>query len=98
MPLPIRVHAVTLFRLAMLVLAALILFHWKLGPVVVSFGSRGSLLAGHGIHAGDPVALIPSLAALPLRRIRALRLDRRLGVRRPLSPNPARRAADQSAA
>lgn len=95
MPLPVRDTALTAFRLAMLVLAALILFHWKLGPVVVSFGSRGSLLAGHGIHAGDPVALVPSLAALPLRRIRALRLDRRLGVRRPLSPNPARRTTDR---
>ncbi len=95
MPLSVRDLVITGFRLAMLALAAMILFYWKLGPVVVRFGSPGSLLAGHGIHAGDPIALVPSLAALPLGRIRALRLDRRLGVRRPLSPNPARRATDR---
>lgn len=74
-------------RPLLLLLVALILFHWRLGPVVLE------LTASHGVHLGDLLAAVPALAAVtPHRR---LRLDRRLGVAKPLSPNPGRRASDR---
>lgn len=75
-------------RPLLLLVVSLILFHWRIGPVVLN------LTATHGVHAGDLLAGLPALAAvLPHRR---LRLDRRLGVVRPLSPNPMRRASDRA--
>ena len=75
-------------RPLLLLLVALILFHWRLGPVVLE------LTATHGVHLGDLLAAAPALAAVvPHRR---LRLDRRLGVVKTLSPNPGRRASDRA--
>ena len=74
-------------RAALLVLGALIVFHWKIGPVVLT------LTSSHGVHLGDALAALPALAAvLPHRR---LRLDRRQGIVTPISPNPGRRASDR---
>ena len=74
-------------RPLLLLLVALVLFHWRIGPVVLE------LTATHGVHAGDLLAGLPALmAVLPHRR---MRLDRRVGVKRPLSPNPMRRASDR---
>ncbi len=74
-------------RPLLLLLVALVLFHWRIGPVVLSLTST------HGVHAGDLLAGLPTLmAVLPHRR---LRLDRRVGVQRPVSPNPMRRASDR---
>ncbi len=73
-------------RPLLLLLVALLLFHWRIGPVVLR------LTATHGVHAGDLLAGLPALmAVLPHRR---LRLDRRVGVKAPVSPNPMRRASD----
>jgi hypothetical protein len=77
-------------RPLLLLLVALILFHWRIGPVVLE------VTAQHGLHLGDLLAAVPALAAVtPHRR---LRLDRRLGVVTPLSPNPGRRASDRAPA
>jgi hypothetical protein len=74
-------------RPLLLLLVALILFHWRIGPVLFL------VTPVHGVHLGDLLATVPALAAVaPHRR---LRLDRRLGVVKPLSPNPMRRAADR---
>ncbi len=81
----------TLLRVALLVLAGLIVFHWKIGPTVLSLPQSVRLFRGHGLHLGDPLAAVPALLALPRRR---LRLDRRVGIKTPLSPNPRRRADD----
>lgn len=84
---PLHAVATVGLRPLLLLLVALILFHWRIGPVVLT------LSATHGVHAGDLLAALPALAAvLPHRR---LRLDRRLGVVRPLTPNPMRRASDR---
>lgn len=73
-------------RPLLLVVVALVLFRLRIGPVVLT------LTDTHGIHLGDALAALPALGAvLPHRR---LRLDRRVGVVRPLTPNPMRRATD----
>ena len=75
-------------RPLLLLVVALVLFHWRIGPVVLT------LTATHGVHAGDLLAGLPALmAVLPHRR---MRLDRRVGVKKPLSPNPMRRASDRA--
>jgi hypothetical protein len=75
-------------RPLLLVVVALVLFHWRIGPVVLT------LTATHGVHLGDVLAGVPAvMAVLPHRR---MRLDRRVGVKRPLSPNPGRRASDRA--
>jgi hypothetical protein len=79
-------------RCALLVLAGLILFRWELGPTVYALPHSVRLFRGHGLHLGDPLAAVPALLALPRRRVR---LDRRAGIRTPLSPNPGRRADDR---
>ena len=81
------------FRLAMLVLALLVVLHWKIGPVLLSFDPPGTLLDGHGVHTGDGLALLPALLAVPWRRA-GKQLDRRVGVKAPVVPNPGRRASD----
>ena len=74
-------------RPLLLLLVALVLFHWRIGPVVLELTST------HGVHAGDLLAGLPALmAVLPHRR---MRLDRRVGVKKPLSPNRMRRASDR---
>ena len=74
-------------RPLLLLVVALIVLHWRIGPVVLS------LTASHGVHLGDLLAAVPALAAVaPHRR---LRLDRRVGIVTPLSPNPMRRASDR---
>jgi len=84
---PAQTLATASLRPLLLALVALILFRWHIGPVVLI------LTATHGVHLGDSLAALPALAAaLPHRR---LRLDRRLGVVQPLSPNPMRRASDR---
>lgn len=84
----------TLLRTGLLVLAGLIVFHWKIGPTVWSLPQSVHLFRGHGVHLGDPLAAVPAFLALPRRRVR---LDRRVGIRTPLSPNPGRRAEDRPA-
>ena len=79
--------AVVLLRPLLLVVVALIVLRFRIGPVVLTVTET------HGVHLGDAFALLPGLAAvLPHRR---LRLDRRVGVVTPLSPNPMRRATDR---
>lgn len=76
-------------RALLLLVVALIVLHWTIGPVVLT------LTESRGVHIGDLLAAVPALAAVaPLRR---LRLDRRVGIKTPLSPNPMRRAADRVA-
>lgn len=75
-------------RPLLLLVVALIVLHWRIGPVVLT------VTATHGLHLGDLLATVPALAAVtPHRR---LRLDRRVGVKTPLSPNPMRRASDRA--
>lgn len=81
----------TLLRAGLLALAGLIVFHWKIGPTIWALPQSVHLFRGHGLHLGDPLAVVPALLALPRRR---LRLDRRVGVKRAITPNPARRADD----
>jgi hypothetical protein len=74
-------------RPLLLLVVALIVLHWRIGPVVLT------VTATHGLHLGDLLAAFPALAAVaPHGR---LRLDRRVGVQPPLSPNPMRRASDR---
>lgn len=76
-----------MLRPLLLVLVGIILFKFKIGPVVLSLGD------GHGVHLGDSLAAFPALVAvLPHSR---LGLDRRLGLVRPVSPNPLRRAEER---
>ena len=82
----------TTFHLSMLVLALLIVLHWKIGPILMSVDGPGAI-GRHGLHTGDALALLPALLALPTRR---LRIDRRLGIKAPLAPNPMRRATDRA--
>ena len=74
-------------RPLLLLVGALIVLHWRIGPVVLE------VTASHGVHLGDALAALPALAAVTSHR--RLRLDRRLGVVKPLSPNPMRRASDR---
>lgn len=90
MPLSLARNA---FRLGMFALALLIVLYWRIGPIMFAFDPPGPAHATHGVHAGDPLALLPALLAVPRRR---LRLDRRVGVKAPLTPNPMRRAADRA--
>ncbi len=85
----------TLSRLALLALALAIVLHWKIGPVVLAFDPPGTLLDGHGVHAGDGLALLPALLAVPRRH---LRIERRVGVKAAVVPHPGRRAGDRPAA
>jgi hypothetical protein len=74
-------------RPLLLVVVALIVLHWRIGPVVLT------LTATHGVHLGDALAALAALAGIaPHHR---LRLDRRVGVKTPISPNPMRRASDR---
>ncbi|MCW2665334.1 MAG: hypothetical protein JWN57_296 [Frankiales bacterium] len=74
-------------RPLLLVVVALIVLRFRLGPVVLTVSPT------HGVHLGDAFALLPGLVAvLPHRR---LRLDRRVGVVTPLAPLPMRRATDR---
>ena len=82
----------TAFRVGMLALVLLIVLHWRIGPVVLAFDPPGTLLDGHGVHAGDGLALLPALLAVPRRR---LRIDRRVGVKAPVVPATDRRAGDR---
>ena len=80
-------------RLLMAALVLLVVLVTKIGPVIWTFEPSSATADGHGVHLGDLLAVPPALAAvLPRRR---LRLDRRVGVRTPLSPNPGRRAGDR---
>ena len=74
-------------RPLLLLLVALVVLHWRIGPVVVL------LTPDHGLHLGDLLAAFPALAAVVPHR--HLRLERRLGIVTPLSPNPGRRASDR---
>ncbi len=81
-----RVASVALRPLLLLVVALIVLY-WRIGPVVLVVSDT------HGVHLGDTIALLPGLGAvLPHRR---LRLDRRVGVVAPITPNPMRRASDR---
>ena len=74
-------------RPLLLLVVALIVLHWRIGPVVLTVTTT------HGLHLGDLLAAVPGLAAVvPHRR---LRLERRVGILTPLSPNPMRRASDR---
>ena len=74
-------------------LVPLIVLETKIGPIVWTFTPPTATANGHGIHLGDLLAAGPAMAAvLPRRR---MRLDRRTGLRAPLSPNPGRRAGDR---
>ena len=74
-------------------LVLLIVLLTKIGPIIWTFEPPTATANGHGIHLGDLLAVPPALAAvLPRRR---MRMDRRLGLRAPLSPNPGRRAGDR---
>ena len=82
-------------RLLLLAVVLLVVLVTKVGPVIVTFSAGTATADGHGIHLGDLLAVPPALAAvLPRRR---LRVDRRLGLRAPLSPSPGRRAGDRPA-
>ena len=83
----------TAFRLVMLVLALLIVLHWKIGPVLVRVDLPGAARGAHGIHLGDGLALLPALLAVPLR---LRRLDRRVGIKAPVTPGPMRRVSDRA--
>ena len=52
------------YRLALLALALLIVLHWKIGPILFRFRLVGPLGRSHGVHLGDPLALVPALLAL----------------------------------
>lgn len=81
------------FSAGMLLLALLIVLHWKIGPILFRVEVPGIVSRGHGVHLGDPLAVLPALLAVPRRR---LRLDRRLGVKAPVVPSPGRRAGDRA--
>ena len=76
-------------RFALLATALLVVLAYRIGPVVLT------VTPSHGMHLGDLLAVPPVLAAAALPR-RRLRMDRRVGVKAPLTPNPMRRASDRA--
>lgn len=81
-------------RLLLVGVVLLLVLATKMGPVIFTFSPGSATADGHGVHLGDLLALPPALGALLPHR-RRLRVDRRLGLRAPVSPNPGRRAGDR---
>ena len=89
MPRVLTPPVVLVLRAALLAVALVVVLGYRIGPVLFS------LSATHGMHVGDLLAVPPALGAVLPRRRRVV-IDRRVGVKTPISPNPGRRASDRA--